>query len=341
MKRHPNSGKQYINKTKNTGDSDMSKKQRKYADDGWAVWIDGDDTSTVYINDWLNPKGKSYVDMAIRIRGVKVSKALHVYIPFDVSRSEIEDVSLLFHDTKILQATFSAACIVDFKKNAHTSEIAYNGKTVDIVHISTLEYDMVPLADGTLISIDLDGLQQFLDNDEAYFIWRMPHKTLDEIFKTRVNVGNAMERLRDLITTPVVSEKYGYSVRINESRLLPEEITRIGALHRQKLKKAVITLSVDESYELNDAGCYRIRRLEERLYKEYLPTSYVCEDVITYQWHQSRENNLQGQFNFYYNIAKNSVSKSSMFLYMVLLTVVGVVGNLIASYIWELMIKVM
>ena len=95
----------------------MPKKQRKFADDGWAVWIDGDDTSTVYINDWLNPKGKSYIDIAVRIRGVKVSKALHVYVPFTVSRDEIKDVSLHFNDTKILQATFSSTCIVDYKKN--------------------------------------------------------------------------------------------------------------------------------------------------------------------------------------------------------------------------------
>ena len=106
----------------------MSKKQKKFADDGWAVWIDGDDTSTVYINDWLNPQGKSYVDMAIRIRGVKMSKFLYVYVPFIISHNEMDDVSLLFRDTKILQATFSAACIVDFKKNEHTSEIAYNGR---------------------------------------------------------------------------------------------------------------------------------------------------------------------------------------------------------------------
>ena len=44
----------------------MPKKQRKFADDGWAVWIDGDDVSTIYINDWLNPKGKSYVDFAVK-----------------------------------------------------------------------------------------------------------------------------------------------------------------------------------------------------------------------------------------------------------------------------------
>ena len=314
----------------------MAKKQRKFADDGWAIWVDGEDTSTVYINDWLNPKGKSYVDLAIRIRGVKVSKGLHVYVPFFIAHEEIEDVSLLFQEKKILQATFSTACIIEYKKNEHTSEIAYNGKTVDIVHISTLDYQTSALADGTHISVNLEKLQPFLDNDEAYFIWRMPHKSLDEIFRQRTDVGKVMGRLRDLITTPIVSEKYGYSIRINESRLLPDEITRMGAFYRQKLKKAVITLSIDEKYELNDAGCYRIHRLEENLYRNYIPKKYKCEDIITYQWNQSREHNLQGHFNFYYSISKDSVSQGSMFMYLVLLTVIGVAGNLIADLIGKL-----
>jgi hypothetical protein len=314
----------------------MQKKERKFADDGWAVWIDGDDTSTVYINDWLAPKGKSFVDIAVRIRGVQSSKSLNVYVPFAVSHDEIEDVSLLFYDTKILQATFSATCIVDYKKNEHTSEIAYNGKTVDIVHISTLEYETRSLSEGTLIHIGFEELHKFLDNDEAYFVWRMPHKSLNEIFKPHVNMGNVLGRLRDLLTTPVISEKYGYSIRINESRLLPEEITRIGIFHRQKLKKAVIVLSIDESYEINDSGCYRIRRLEENLYKKFLPEGYRCEDVITYQWQQNREYNFQGQFNFYYNILKNSISRGSMFIYILLLTVIGIIGNLIASGIYDL-----
>jgi hypothetical protein len=146
-------------------------------------------------------------------------------------------------------------------------------------------------------------------------------------------MGNMLSRLRDLITTPVVSEKYGYSVRLNESRLLPEEITRIGAFHRQKLKKAVITLSVDENYELNDSGCYRIHRLEENLYEDYLPKDYNLEEVITYQWHQNREYNLQGQFNFYFSITKNSVSRASMFLYLVLLLSIGLLGDFLSNAI--------
>jgi hypothetical protein len=135
----------------------------------------------------------------------------------------------------------------------------------------------------------------------------------------------------------VVAEKYGYSVRINEARLLPEEITKIGCFHRQKLKKSVITLSINEEYELNDGGCYRIRRLEENLYKEFLPKKYKSEDVITYQWQQNRDNNLRGHFNFYYNIAKNSVSRGSMFMYMVLLLTIGIIGDLLSALIGNLL----
>ena len=309
----------------------MSKKHRSFADDGWAVWVDGEDTSTVYLNDWLNPKGKSYIDIAVRIRGVKASQGLHVYIPFLVSKDEIEDVSLRFNDTKILQATFSVACIVDYKKNEYTSEIAYNGKTVDIVHISTLDYEVKPLSSGTLINVDLETLQPFLDNDEGYFIWRMPHKSLNDIFKPHVNVGNILSRLSDLITTPVVSEKYGYSVRLNESRLLPEEITRIGSFHRQKLKKAVVTLFISENYEVNDSGTYRIRRLEENLYREYLPAKYKCDDAISYQWNQSRNDNLRGHFNFYFSVSRNSINGSSMTLYMIVLMIIAVMGEIVGD----------
>lgn len=311
----------------------MAKEQRKFADDGWAIWIEGEDESNFYLNDWLNPKGKSYVDVAINIRGVKISKALHMYVPFVVLQEEIEDVSLLFKDEKFLQATFSASCIVDYMKNEHASEIAYNGKTVDIVHISTLSYELSPLSEGTLLTIDLEKLQPYLDNDEAYLMWRMPHKSLDEVFHKRINVGKLLGRLEDLITTPIISEKYNYSIRINESRRLPEEITRKGAFHRQKLNKAVVTLSIDDNYALNDATCDCIRRLEENLYQGFLPKKCKCSDMITYQWSQDRGYNEQGHFSFYYNITKDSISRASMLLYIVILLAIGVSGELLSDVV--------
>ena len=310
----------------------MKKKQKSFADDGWAVWIDGDDISTVYLNDWLNPQGKSYVDIAVRIRGVLTTKSLNIFIPFSVSETELIDTSLLLQNEQILRATFSAGCIIDYLKNDCTSEVAYNGRTIDLVHISKFGFTLKPLANGTLFTADLERLREYLANDEAYFLFRLPHKSLGDVFHREIDVGGLLGRIRDLITTPVISEKYGYSVRINEARLLPTEINRIGPLHRQKLKKAVITLSINDSYEVGDRNCYRIRRLEEDLYRSYVPEGFSCEDVITYQWNQTREHNLQGHFNFYFDIGKESVSRTSMLAYMLLLLMVGATGNAI----WEL-----
>ena len=73
--------------------------------------------------------------------------------------------------------------------------------------------------------------------------------------------------------------------------------------------------------------------MEEDLYKDYLPADYEKEDVITYQWNQNRENNFQGQFNFYYNITKDSISKGSMLLYMIFLFALGMLGDAVSEAI--------
>ena len=94
-----------------------------FADDGWAIWIDGDDASTVYLSDWLNPRGHSYVDIAIHIHGVGDAYALNVCVPFPVSKEELTDISLLLKDKGILYAIFNAACIIDFQAEDKRAEL--------------------------------------------------------------------------------------------------------------------------------------------------------------------------------------------------------------------------
>lgn len=318
----------------------MGKKSKRFADDGWAIWVDGDDTSTVYLNDWLSPKGDSFIDIAVRIRGVRETKALNIYFPFEIKAEELTDVSLKLKDERLLRAIFSSMCVIDYKKNECTSEIAYNGKTVDIVHISTLESSFNTVSKGTLLKTSFERLLPCLDNDEAYFLFRVPHKTIDKVLNPGADVKKTVNRMRDLIMSPILSERFGYSVRINEARLLPKEINAIGAFHRQKLKKAVVTISIADGYELNDAGCYKIRRLEDELYKEYLPERYIAEDVITYQWQQSREESYKGNFNFYFNISRDSLSHASMLLYTIILVIINAAGGMLwdaIKYIYSLL----
>ena len=310
----------------------MSKKNKFFADDGWAFWVDGDDTSTIYLNNWLNPKGTSYMDVAIHIRGIKETKSLNMYFPFAIDKSELEDVSLSFENENLSRAIFSSMCVVDYKKNNVTSEIAYNGKTVDIVHISSVNYSLKSVSKGTLMNISFEEIFDYLDNDEVYFMFRIPHKSITEVFKQRTKVDNFLTRIRDMIMSPIVSESYGYSVRINEARLLPKEINSVGSFHRQKLKKAVVTISIADDYEINDVACYKIRRLEEELYKNFLPSSFNNENIVTYQWQQNREINLKGHFNFYFNISRNAISPGSVLIYILIIILLNAVG----SSVWDL-----
>ena len=304
-------------------------KRKSFADDGWAIWVTGDDTSTFYLNEWVNPQGKSYVDVSVRVRGIKATHDLNLYIPFQVEKAEVEDLSHHLKNENVFRAIFSTRCILDYMKNKYTSEMAYHGKTVDLVHLSCIEYTMKPLAKGTLLTVSIDALLDYLDNDEAYFMFRLPYKNLDELFKPQIDVQGVFARLRDLLTTPVISEKYACSVRVNEARLLPDEINQIGSFHRQKLNKVVVTLSLQEDYQVNDSNCYRIHRLEKDLYGDYAPGGFPCDDAITYEWIESKAKNLYGHFNFYFGISRDTVSRSSMLLYMTLLFMVSLMGNVL------------
>ena len=106
----------------------LSIKTRKFADDGWGIWINGDDRSTVYLNEWINPKGKSYVDIAIRIYGAKKANELNIYVPFGITADEITDLSVELEDDAILRGLFNTNGIVDAEKNEYTSDLKYDGR---------------------------------------------------------------------------------------------------------------------------------------------------------------------------------------------------------------------
>ena len=307
----------------------MSIKTRKFADDGWGIWIDGDDRSTVYLNEWINPKGKSYVDIAIRIYGAKKANELNIYVPFGITADEIIDLSVELEDDAILRGLFNTNGIVDAEKNEYTSELKYDGRTVSLINLSKEILKAKCVTEGTVITAALNKIQQHITSGEAYVIFRIPHRTLDEVFTPQINVRGSIERLKELISSPVVMQKYGYSIRINEARLLPTEINKIEVLHQQRIRKVLVTISIDEEYELNDSNCYRIRRMEEDLYKDYAPHGYDCKDVITYQWVEERDKNMKAHYNFYFDIVHNKISKNSVLLYVLIMLLTAVAGNAI------------
>ena len=228
---------------------------------------------------------------------------------------------------------FNTNGMVDAEKNESTSELKYDGRTVILINLSKEILKAKRIAEGTVITAALNKIQQHITSDEAYVIFRIPHRTLDEVFTPQMNVRGSIERLKELISSPVVMQKYGYSIRINEARLLPTEINKIEVLHQQRIRKALVTISIDEEYELNDSNCYRIRRLEEDLYINYAPPGYDCSDVITYQWVEERDKNMKAHYNFYFDIVHSKISQNSVLLYVLIMLLTAVAGNAIYGLI--------
>ena len=307
----------------------MASKKRKFADDGWALWIDGDDRSTIYLNEWINPKGRSYVDVSVRVYGAKETKTVNFFVPFKVEKSEISDLSYMLADGSALRALFNTNGKVDSEKTKYTSELRYDNRTVSLINLTNEFIEVKKVSYGTVITVDFEFIKDCMTSNEAYMIFRIPHKTLDKIFAPTINVGSVFDRINSLIQSPVISEKYGYSIRINEARLLPPEINEIEDLQEQRIRKALVTISLGDAYEMNDSTCYRIRRLEADLNRNSAPKGYDCSDAITYQWVEERNSNMKAHYNFYFTMEHNEISKMSMFVYLFMVLLIGALGGAI------------
>ena len=307
----------------------MKNNNRKFVDDGWALWIDGDDRSTIYLNEWVNPKGRNFVDVGVRIYGAKGARTVNFFVPFEIEKSEIRDLSYMLADTSILRALFNTNGRVDSEKTSYTSELSYDNRTVSLVNLSDEFVDTKEVSYGTILTINLDFIKECMTADEAYIIFRIPHKSLDSLFVSTADALTVFDRIKLLIQSPIISLKYGYSIRINEARLLPPEINAIDMLHTQRIRKALVTISLNDKYEINESACYRIRRLEADLNRNYAPENYDCDDAITYQWVEERDFNMKAHYNFFFTLRHNEISKSSLILYLVIALLIGVMDGAI------------
>ena len=318
----------------------MGVKKRKFVDDGWALWIDGDDRSTIYLNEWINPKGRSYVDISVRVYGAKETKSVNLFVPFVIEENEITDLSYMLSDSSALRALFNTNGKIDSEKTKYTSELRYENRTVSLINLTNEFIKVEAVSYGTVIVIDFEFIKDYITSDEAYLIFRIPHKSLDKIFAPSKDVGSFFDKINSLIQSPIISEKYGYSIRINEARLLPPEINEIEDLQEQRIRKALVTISLGDEYEMNDSTCYRIRRLEAELNRNYAPDGYDCSDAITYQWVEERNSNMKAHYNFYFTMEHNEISKSSIFFYIVIVLFIGVADAILYD-IFKLILRLL
>ena len=134
----------------------MGSKKRKFVDDGWALWIEGDDRSTIDLNEWVNPNGNSYVDVGVRVYGAKEAKTVNFFIPFHIEESEICDLSYMLATDSALRALFNTNGKIDSEKTKYTSELRYDNRTVSLINLADTFTEVKDVSYGTVVSINFE-----------------------------------------------------------------------------------------------------------------------------------------------------------------------------------------
>lgn len=307
----------------------MGRITQQFATDGFAIWMKGNQSNynfDIHINEWIQPKDKTYIDIGIRLYDSKQLKECFIYVPYNFSTDELIDLSLKLANENIARGIFNANCLIKSSSNSPITEIEYNGRKENIINLSATQNKIKKMNNGTLLIIDFTDIVSLLVHEESYIRFRIPHKTLSTFFKTK------KYNYKFQFESPVMTQRYNYVIKLNEVRSLPFEIRSIFPTSEQTVKKVITTVSVNEEYVVDDSFCYKTRHLETDLYENYVPHSFQCTNVIVYQWLVENKEH----YNFNIKMDYSAIMPGSFFLYALLFILFTFIGNIL----WELIFKI-
>lgn len=186
---------------------------------------------------------------------------------------------------------------------------------------------VIALTDKPLIRIELsfDDAITLLDVPETYIRFRIPHNSLNK----HCNLSNS--NYKTIFESPIITDKLRYTIKMNELRSLPPILASY-INEYQKINKVIFSLFAGQKYEIDDSNCYKIRHLEEDLYKNYVPKNFNSPDAIAYQWLSDNKKH----YNFFIKIEIKKLSYISILLYISLVILLSFLGNIL----WNLFTQI-
>lgn len=296
--------------------------------DGYAVWAvpqnahNGIPELDVHINIWIAPKKdntSAYVDFGIRTYSAQNTKEICCYVPFDFEIDRFQDLSNLLMVKDIARGIFNTSCTINFDGKTGIAELKYNAHDSNLAEVPM---SIEKCSEGSILHFKVYSIFDKLTKSELYMRFRIPNKGLSELLHQKSDV---LHSFAGALSSPIQYENYSYTVRLNESRLLPSEILYNDAFQKQKVKKVLLTVCANGSYIIDASACYKVRVLEKDLYKNYVPSGFSVENCMSDQWLQIKESNKD--YNLTFVLRKEDVNKKSLFIYAALVTFFSALGG--------------
>ena len=311
--------------------------------------------------DFVRQAGKvaDLLEIGVRVDDPHAVDHIGIFLPFKISRSEIEDCSAYFANTAIAQGIFNDVLRVTTAGPSGPRCIELSGPSGPLcrVHrfavtpgsgIAVGELEVQEEGDGTLLTISRSALALAASAAagapaDAYFRLRVPTSGggLLTVLRPR---DHALQSGYDVV-------EY-IDFRLNEARTLPTTIESrmrgVGANAAElKLVAFLAAVPILSSIAVSSSQSHKMRVLEHDLWTPYVP-GQLPKDMMVYHWKRERgvvagSNGLTQMagppiqdFSAFIKLSTRRTSRKTLALYLAIAFIFGVFGNLFASGIESL-----
>lgn len=303
--------------------------RNKSVNDNFAIILDGTLEKynyDIHINDWVVYPFGSYIDFGIRIYNILSVNSFCMYIPYKINPEEIQDLGPLFGDEKTARVLTNTSAKITTSTASPIIDISYYNITESIIFIKQLNKSVYSCCNGTIIEFFFNNMHSLIKNGNGYIRFRIPHKSLNQVFISK------RHDYKFSFDSPIITDKYQHTIKINEFRSLPSEIRQKLSVKKQCIRKGHFFLTMSRNICADSIICENTRPLEEDLLNLYMPPTFKNSDVTVYQWSKRPQKYLF--FSFRCSVSK--IQPLSLFIYSIIIIFLSILGNML----WEL-IKLM
>ena len=285
-------------------------------------------------------KGYPYLDIGFKIENLKKASKICFFLPFPISKKNIQDLGVKFHDTPLVDAVFNESYDTTISSCKKTIDISHNLELQFKIYQLDIEHDveLTPFADGTIWSFDTLNIEKDEKNYPYYFRFRIKDCPLNFLIHQYIAPGKVLQS--------IFSTTYMIDFRFNNIRSLNNTlIERYSSGKNKKVAiRAVHFLLITKAYvEVSSGNFKSIRKIEPKVWEEYVNYNNT-DDLVAYHYATKGEKNSGNEQSKEYIdsselFLKFRVEKSFIPIYVTLTLLIGIVGSIIATIISTILSK--
>jgi len=277
-------------------------------------------------NLWLQfskEKTTPILDLGLMLNNIQVANKIQLYIPFNLDKKELQDLGEVLQDPKTLNAVFNEH--YECKANGYGKTFCVTnvkGETAFKVYKLNVDHDLVleSFDEGVVLSLSTENLPK---DTKCYIRFRITSEKLQSLIRQYTPKNYLLES--NFVNTYIIDFRVNY--RRNLAPTLLERINSNGGFI--KITKLHFLLMTKADVGVEGRKFDIIRELEAGIWEKYLGiTSETITDVVAYH---VKSVPAESEWEFFSRMRVGKCNKGTIFLYILVYTIISVVSSLIAS----------